>query len=90
LKPTVAPTVTKVAPAAAAPLPTVPARDARTYRRATDDELDEELKLLDPLGTTPMDDAKRIYIEDEKGKRSAGFPALLAAVTKKLSSKKKK
>ena len=80
----------KPSPVPAPPLPTVSRGDARTFRKATDDELDEHLKLLNPLGATPMDDAVRIFIEDEKKKRSAGFPALLSAVTKKRSSRAKK
>jgi hypothetical protein len=78
----------KPSPVPAPPLPRVPPGDARTFRKASDDELNDHLKLLDPLGTTPMHDAVRQFIEDEL-KNRAGFPAL-SSPAKKTSTKKKK
>jgi hypothetical protein len=80
--------ILKPSPVPAPPLPTVPRGDARTFRKASDDELNDHLKLLDPLGTTPMHDAVRQFIEDEL-KNRAGFPAL-SSPAKKTSTKKKK
>lgn len=80
--------ILKPSPVPAPPLPTVPRGDARTFRKASDDELNDHLKLLDPLGTTPMHDAVRQFIEDEL-KNRAGFPAL-SSPAKKTSTRKKK
>ena len=69
LKPSPAP-----APAPAPALPAIPVGDARTYKAASDAELNARLKRLPALGTTPMDDAVRLFIENEL-KTRAGKPA---------------
>ena len=79
----------KPSPVPAPPLPPVPPGDVRTFRKASDDELNDHLKRLDPLGTTPMDDAVRMFIEDEL-KTRAGFPALSSPVKRKSGRKTKK